>query len=111
MDIPSDGVPAASDAGLTTHPTLNSSSVTSPGFESSGFDSPGFDSPGFDSPGFDSPGSDSPGFQSPGLDADPAVTTDHLRRLWEAGGRSITVTYDEQAVRHRAYLAHPRTDI
>jgi hypothetical protein len=66
MDIPSERVPADSDAGLTAHPTF---------------------------------------------DTDPAVTTDHLRRLWEAGGRSITVTYDEQAVRHRAYLAHPRTDI
>ncbi len=47
----------------------------------------------------------------PTFDTDPAVTTDHLRRLWQAGGRNITVTYDEQAVRHRAYLAHPRTDI
>jgi hypothetical protein len=66
MDIPLEGWPADSDAGLTAHPTF---------------------------------------------DTDPAVTTDHLRRLWQAGGRSITVTYDEETVRHRAYLAHPRTDI
>jgi hypothetical protein len=36
--------------------------------------------------------------------------TEHLRQLWLAGGRDITVTYDEEAVRHRTYLAHPRTD-
>ena len=38
-------------------------------------------------------------------------TTEHLRRLWLAGARDITVTYDEDVVRHRTYLAHPRTDI
>ena len=38
-------------------------------------------------------------------------TTEHLRQLWLAGGRDITVTYDDEAVRHRGYLAHPRTDI
>jgi hypothetical protein len=41
----------------------------------------------------------------------PQATTEHLRQLWLAGGRNITVTYDEEAVRHRSYLAHPRTDI
>jgi hypothetical protein len=30
--------------------------------------------------------------------------------LWLAGGRDITVTYDEDAVRHRSYLAHPHRD-
>lgn len=44
-------------------------------------------------------------------DPDPSLTAEHLRRLWEAGGRNITVTYDEEVVRHRAYLARPRTDI
>lgn len=48
------------------------------------------------------PHSDHPG--------DPTATTDHLRRLWLSGARDITVTYDEQAVRHRAYLLRPRTD-
>ena len=38
------------------------------------------------------------------------ATTEHLRQLWLAGGRDITVTYDEEAIRHRAYLAHPRTE-
>jgi hypothetical protein len=41
--------------------------------------------------------------------SDPIATTEHLRRLWLAGARDITVTYDEQAVRHRAYLLRPRT--
>lgn len=44
------------------------------------------------------------------IDNDPTATTEHLRRLWLAGARQITVTYDEQAVRHRAYLMRPRTD-
>lgn len=39
-----------------------------------------------------------------------AATTEHLRRLWMAGARDITVTYDADVVRHRTYLAHPRTD-
>jgi hypothetical protein len=38
------------------------------------------------------------------------TTTEHLRQLWLAGGRDITVTYDDDAVRHRTYLAHPRND-
>jgi hypothetical protein len=38
------------------------------------------------------------------------ATTEHLRQLWLVGGRDITVTYDEDAVRHRTYLAHPRND-
>lgn len=42
--------------------------------------------------------------------SDPTATTEHLRRLWLAGARDITVTYDEQAVRHRAYLLRPRAD-
>jgi len=42
---------------------------------------------------------------------DPVSTTEHLRRLWLAGARDITVTYDADVVRHRTYLAHPRTDI
>ena len=40
----------------------------------------------------------------------PHATTEHLRRLWAAGGRDITVTYDEQVVRHRGYLANNRPD-
>ena len=39
-----------------------------------------------------------------------AATTEHLRRLWKAGARDITITYDEDVVRHRTYLTHPRTD-
>jgi hypothetical protein len=39
------------------------------------------------------------------------ATAEHLKRLWEAGARNITVTYDDDdALRHRNYLAHPRTD-
>ena len=41
---------------------------------------------------------------------DSAATTEHLRRLWMAGARDITVTYDADTVRHRTYLSHPRTD-
>lgn len=44
------------------------------------------------------------------IDNDPTATTEHLRRLWMAGARQITVTYGEQAVRHRSYLLRPRTD-
>lgn len=44
-------------------------------------------------------------------DSDPITTTEHLRRLWLAGARDITVTYDEKAVRHRAYLLRPHTDV
>ncbi len=43
-------------------------------------------------------------------DNDAAATTEHLRRLWLAGARDITVTYDADVVRHRTYLSHPRTD-
>ncbi len=39
-----------------------------------------------------------------------AATTEHLRRLWMAGARDITVTYDADVVRHRTYLSHPRTE-
>lgn len=50
-------------------------------------------------------------FQDSRAGATSAVTTEHLRRLWMAGARDITVTYDADAVRHRTYLLHPRTDI
>ena len=40
-----------------------------------------------------------------------AATTEHLRQLWMAGARDITVTYDADVVRHRTYLSHPRNDI
>ena len=39
-----------------------------------------------------------------------AATTEHLRRLWLADARDITVTYDADVVRHRTYLSHPRTE-
>ena len=39
-----------------------------------------------------------------------AATTEHLRRLWMAGARDITVTYNADMVRHRTYLSHPRTE-
>ncbi len=39
-----------------------------------------------------------------------AATTEHLRRLWLAGARDITVTYDADVVRHRTYLSQPRRD-
>jgi hypothetical protein len=42
---------------------------------------------------------------------DSAATTEHLRRLWMAGARDITVTYEADVVRHRTYLTHPRIDI
>ena len=42
---------------------------------------------------------------------DPTGTTEHLRRLWAAGGRDITVTYNDDVVRHRGYLTHPRTQL
>ena len=41
---------------------------------------------------------------------DPAATTEHLRRLWQAGARDITVTYDDRAERHRSYLLRARPD-
>ena len=42
--------------------------------------------------------------------SDPASITEHLRRLWAAGARDITITSTDQVVRHRTYLTHPRTD-
>jgi hypothetical protein len=42
---------------------------------------------------------------------DSAATTEHLRRLWMAGARDITVSYEADVVRHRTYLTHPRIDI
>ena len=34
-------------------------------------------------------------------DNDAAATTERLRRLWMAGSRDITITYDEDVVRYR----------
>ena len=42
--------------------------------------------------------------------SDPATTTEYLRSLWQAGGRDITVSDDEQIVRHRGYLARSQPD-
>jgi len=42
---------------------------------------------------------------------DPTGTTEHLRRLWAAGGRDITVTYNDDVVRHRGYLTRPQTQL
>jgi len=38
------------------------------------------------------------------------TTTEHLRSLWQAGGRNITVSHHEEIVRHRSYLARPQPD-
>lgn len=71
MDTPETGVPADSDAGATArHPP--------------------------DAPPVDSPPvvieTDGP------IDDFSTTTTEHLRRLWLAGARSITVTYDADGI-------------
>jgi hypothetical protein len=42
--------------------------------------------------------------------SDPGTTTEHLRSLWQAGGRNITVSHHEEIMRHRSYLARPQPD-
>ena len=92
-DTPDTGVPADSDAGLTAR-------HESPSHHTD---------PHRTDPHRTDPRSDAP--ESPNAVDPSKAATEHLRRLWLAGARNLTVTYDADVERHRGYLSHPRTDI
>ena len=102
-DTPDTGVPADSDAGLTARHE-SPSHHTDPHRTD-----PHRTDPHRTDPHRTDPRSDAP--ESPNAVDPSKAATEHLRRLWLAGARNLTVTYDADVERHRGYLSHPRTDI